>query len=181
MLAQILAVSPGVREYPGLVRNFLVAFETPVILLALPGLPSLIKRADPRWMLVVLFAAISFAIATATGIQAGANINYYFEGLLALVPLATLGTLQLLDWSRTNTGIAIFLGGLVLTQFLLRATGNQIFHSGILHARSEVRARNESYQGLAVALRGQKILSTVPESGTAGPPTRPSGAFPGCL
>lgn len=162
MLAQILALSPGIPEYAGLVRNFLDALETPVILLALPGLPSLIKRADPRWMLVVLFVAISFAIATATGLQAGANINYYFEWLLALVPLATLGTLQLLDWSRTNTGMAIFLGGLVLTQFLLRATGSQVFHSGILHARREVRARNESYHGLAAAMRGQKILSTVP-------------------
>jgi hypothetical protein len=30
--------------------------------------------------------------ATATGVQAGANINYYFECLFALVPLAALGT-----------------------------------------------------------------------------------------
>ncbi len=162
MLAQILALSPGIPDYPGLVRNLLVGLETPVVPLALTALPFVSSRVCPRWMLLLLYAAISFAIATITGIQAGANINYYFEMLFAIVPLATVGTFQLLEWSRSNTGLALFLAGLTLTQLLIRETGTEIWHSGVFHQRSAVRAWNDSYHELSTVLRGQKVLSTVP-------------------
>jgi hypothetical protein len=162
MLAQMLALSPGIPDYRGLVWNLHGALETPVVLLALAALPFLMSRVSSRWVLLLLFASISFAIATATGLQAGANINYYFEMLFALVPLATLGTLQLLEWSRDNMGLAIFVAGLALIQFLVGATGNQIGHSSFLHSVGTIRDRNDSFRKLSVVLRDRKILSLPP-------------------
>jgi hypothetical protein len=160
MLAQMLALSPGVPDFLGAVLILLRALETPVLLLAVPALPFLISRMSRRWALLLLFASISFAIATATVLQAGANINYYFELFFAVLPLATLGTFQLLDWSRTNVGLALFVTCLVLSQFLAGATRG--VHLEILHLGNDVRAHNDSFRKLSAVLRGQKILSTVP-------------------
>jgi hypothetical protein len=160
MIAQMLALSPGIPDFWGWVRILLMTVQTPIVLLALPALPFLLSRKSPRWMLLALFATISFAIASVTLIQAGGAPNYYFEWLFALVPLATFGTLQLLSWSRTNTGLAIFIAGVALTQFLVRATGTQVFHSPI--SPGALRAQNDSFRRLRAVLRDEKVFSVVP-------------------
>jgi hypothetical protein len=160
MIAQMLSISPGIPDFRGMILILVKILGTPVILLALPALPFLVSRRSPGWMLVLLYATISFAIASATAIQAGGNTNYFFEWLFALVPLATVGTLQLLSWSRTNSGLAIFIAGMAFTQFLVGQTGTQVFHSRI--SPSALRAQNDTFRSLTSVLRGEKVFSLDP-------------------
>jgi hypothetical protein len=84
MLSQITALSPGIKDLPGASRLTFRAIREPVSLLSLLALPPIASRFSPRWALLFLFALISFVIAGLTELQAGANINYFFEALLAL-------------------------------------------------------------------------------------------------
>jgi hypothetical protein len=161
MVSQMLALSPGIRDVPGSLDLFWHAIREPVVLLALPALPLLSLRKRASWTLILLFAVVSFAIACATEVQAGGNINYFYEGLFALIPFSVFGAFRLIAWSRRSTATAIFLTGLILIHFWL-VDVNLLYLS-----RSEIDPRrisveNEQFRKIAAALRGQHIFSTVP-------------------
>jgi hypothetical protein len=160
MLAQMLSFSPGIPDVSGGFKLILQILKTPVVLLALAALPAIISRMWPRWMLLLLFLLISFGIGGLAAVQAGANVNYFFESLFALVPFAVLGTLRLLAWSRTRAGLASFLAGLILIEwFLPRA---ELLLGFARFGPQAVAVENAQFRKTAAGLEGLRIFSTVP-------------------
>jgi hypothetical protein len=160
MLSQILALSPGIRDFSGCLSLLFQAIRTPLILLALPALPAVISRLWPRWVLVLFFAAVSLGIGALADIQAGGSVNYFFEALFGLVPCATLGTLRLLAWSRRNAALAVFLTGFFLLGLLAPELQRILRHAPI--SPRTVRVANQDMRNFGAALRGRRIFSTLP-------------------
>jgi hypothetical protein len=161
MLSQITAVAPGIPDLFGCVTLFVSAIREPVALLALPALPLVILRRWPRWELLLLFVLLSFGIAALTDIQAGGNINYFYEGLFALTPLSVLGAFRLIVWSRQRTAIALFLTGLILVHFWL-LDAQDLYGARAKISPWKIRAQNALFRKTEDALRGQHIFSTIP-------------------
>ena len=161
MLSQMMAVAPGIRDFPGCIRLFLRAIREPVVLLALPALSLVTLRRWWRWRLLLLFILVSFGIGALTDIQAGGNINYFYEGLFALAPLSVLGVFRVIAWSQHRASIVLFITGLILIHFWLKDAQD------LYGARSEInprtiRAQNDLFRTTVDALRGQHIFSTLP-------------------
>jgi len=74
--------------------------------------PVVVLRRWSRWFLLALYFFISVLVATIADIQAGGNINYFFECLFAITPFAALGVFWL--WKRTSNFAAAFLCLLIL-------------------------------------------------------------------
>jgi hypothetical protein len=160
MLAQTLAISPGIPDVLGCLKLVLQVLRAPVVLLSLVALPVVVSRMWPRWMLLLLFVFISFGISGLAAVQAGGNVNYFFEGLLALVPFAVLGTRCLLAWTRTNTGLASFLAGVILIAFLW--SNAESFLRLARFSPHALAANNARFRKTAAGLQGLRIFSTVP-------------------
>jgi len=155
MFAQMLALAPGVPDRSGAADLLLIALVQPVMVFALIGIPSSVTRNDPHWWLLSGFAALSFGIAAITSVQAGAAINYYFEPLFAMVPLAVVGVRQMVQ--RTN---AVHLAVSIVV-FTLFVPSVQALRNEFVPARS-VHARNEDFKALERVLRQYRIFSTMP-------------------
>src|SRR5262245_38275239 len=111
MLGQMLALSPGIPDVRGALMLASQAASDPVVLLALAALPVVVRRFWPRWALLIIFATTAFAIAGVTVLQAGANENYFFEALFAVVPLAVLGVFRLMALAPRNPVATLFVVG----------------------------------------------------------------------
>jgi hypothetical protein len=162
MLAQMLALSPGIVDVKGDIKLVFAALREPVVLIALAGLPPIARRFSPRWGLVLLFTLTSLTIGGLAGLQAGANRNYFFESLLALTPLAVLGVFRLTVWAREHVWAAFFVAGLFAIHFL-PTSAHELYldlPSGI-RSRS-IESRNEGFRTMQNALQGRHIFSTVP-------------------
>lgn len=169
MLSQILALAPAIRDPKGCLRLFLEAIREPLVVLALPALPMIVQQRRSRWSLLLLFIVVSFAVAGLTDIQAGGDINYFYEGLLALIPLSVLGTFYLMGWSRANAGVALFLTGLFLIHFWFGVA--EAFFSA-RHSEfnpHKIMLQNQQFRRMADALRGRHIFSTIPRMAVLDP------------
>jgi hypothetical protein len=165
MLSQMLAITPGVRDFLGSAHLMLNALSEPVVVLALPVLPLVVSRPWLRWRLLLVFVLTSFALAGLADIQAGGNINYFFEGLFGVVPLAVLGVFQLVAWARSRPSFALFVTGIVLTQFLLsdiKEHLKQTYERPSESSPKGVSRSNEVFRRTEAVLRGQHIFSSVP-------------------
>jgi len=161
MISQMLALSPGIRDVGGSVRLCLLAIQEVVILLALPALPLVALHRWPSWRLLLLFVTVSFGVAALTDIQAGGDINYFYEGLFALIPLSVLGAFRLIAWSRQRVPLAFFLTGLILIHFWM-PDARYFYRQSAKISPREIKAQNDQLQKTEDALRGQRIFSTVP-------------------
>jgi len=161
MISQMTALAPGIRDVPGWVRLFSRAITEPVVLLALPTLPMVILRPWPRWRLLLLFILVSFGVAGLTDLQAGGNINYFHEGLLASTPLAVLGAWRLMIWSRQRLAIAVFLTGLILLHFWL-LDAQHLYGTDSKLTPEKIKQQNAVFRRIEDALRRQHIFSTIP-------------------
>ena len=160
MIAQMTALSPGIRDVHGCILLLLRAIQEPVVLLALPALPLVLRRRWPRWDLLVLYASAAFAIGAITDIQAGGNINYFYEGLFALIPFSVLGVFHLINWAR-KPAIAAFVTGLMLIQFWFPAARDVYERRSEWNPETTIRT-NHQFRELKMALQGRRIFSTVP-------------------
>jgi len=158
MFAHILMFGSNVRDVAGCMSRILHAGNTLAVPLALIALPRILRRAWPRWMLLLLYAGISLAIAALAEFQPGANINYFFEGLLAIVPLSVFGVLQLLAWGRTRPILAVLLSSSIVILFLFEKPNAYV---PLPESPSAVRSSNDLLRKTAGALRGVHIFSTV--------------------
>ena len=158
-IARMLVFSVSIiREYRGLARLALTTAGQPVFLLALAALPWVMRRGLRRWGLLLLFATTSLAVALITGTHTGANINYFFEGLFAVTPIAALGALRLAGGRVTN---GLFGAGLLLSYAVvpnLDAARNLITE---LSPASRL-AERQPIEMMQLALRGHRVLSIVP-------------------
>lgn len=162
MLQQMMALSPGIAEFRGWVRLVYHVTNEPLILLAALAISPAVVRAGSRWGLLILFAMVSFAVAALTDLQVGGNINYFYEGLFAAVPAAVVGVRRLTRWAGQRVGAGVFVTALFAFYFwpppaagLYRSVRSAVGSAG-------VQARNEEFQKIEDALRGQHIFSTVP-------------------
>jgi hypothetical protein len=136
--------------------------EEPVVLLAMLAIPPVFFRFTTGRALVCIFALVSFVIAAATDIHPGGNINYFFECLFAVVPLAAIGVAKLLRISRRNVSMALFVVALFMAQLTrekwpeLRAVIDDARHGFPI-----VTSENASFRQLQHALQGQHIFSTI--------------------
>ena len=147
-----------IRDYRGLARLALTTAGQPMFLLALATLPRLMCRGMSHWWLLLLFATTSLGVALITGAHAGANINYFFEGLFALTPIAALGALRLAGGGVTS---GLFVAGLLLSYAVvpnIDAARNLIPE---LNSASRL-AERQPIEMMRLALPGHRVLSTVP-------------------
>ena len=168
MLSQILSWGPCVRDVKGCLRLFSMAVREPLLVLALPALPVIGQRRGSGWRLLSLYIGVSFAIAGLTDIQAGGNVNYFYEGLFALVPLSVLGAFHLMAWSRANMAVAVFLTGLILIHFWPRD------EEAFFVARAEsnphtIMLENQQFRRIVDSLQGRHIFSTIPRMAVLDP------------
>jgi hypothetical protein len=157
-ITQMLVFASIIRDYRGLARLALTTAGQPVFLLALATLPLVMRRGLSRWWLLLLFATTSLAVGLITDSHAGGNINYFFEGLFALTPIAALGALRLAG-GRVTSGL--FVAGLLLSYAIvpnLDAARNLIAE---LSPASRL-AERQPIEMMQLALPGHRVLSTVP-------------------
>lgn len=160
MVAQMTALAPGVRDIHGCLLLLLRAIQEPIVLLALPTLPMVLTRRWPGLNLLLLYALTAWAIGVVTDVQAGGNINYFFEGLFALIPFSVLGSFHLINWSRDAT-IATFVAGVILIQFWAPEVRDVYEFRSYVNPRT-IHAQNDQFRRAEAALHGQSMFSTVP-------------------
>lgn len=160
MVAQILSLRIGHVDVAGEIASLHTVFTEPVVLLAIAAIPLFVRRISPRWGLLILFIAISFAIAGITDLHPGANINYFYEALFAAVPAAVLGVWRLLSWARRHFAAGLLISLVFIWQFAY-PTGESLYHWKSDDGLHHVSAANARFRQLEEMLRGQHIFSTV--------------------
>jgi hypothetical protein len=160
MLPQMLALSPGIVDVFGDLAYVTHAAGDLVVLLAVFGLPPVVRHFWPRWALLITYATIAFAVAGLTDLQAGGNDNYFFETLFAVVPLAVLGALRVVALAPRNPVVTLFVMVLFAIHFM--APRALLFYGQVLTGQDSVQSRNETFRKLEGVLQGQRIFSTVP-------------------
>ena len=163
MLTQILALSPGIVDVKGCGALILAAGRELVVPLAVLSLSSVAFRGA-RWRLMAAFVAISFVLAAVFDLQAGGNINYFFEALFAAVPLAALGVIRLVVLTRREPIGALTAAILLLAFFCVPRTREayERVRARFAAGPQSVASLNEEFRAIEQTLRGQHIFSTVP-------------------
>lgn len=162
MFQQMMALSPGISDLPGLFRVIYHVLNEPVILLAALAISPAALRSGSRWGLLIVFALTSFSIATLTDIQAGGNVNYFYEVLFAIVPAAVLGVRRLTAWAGERVGVGLFVT-MLFGFYLLPPTAKDLsdrVRLGVGPAAAQ--PENRQFQKIQHTLLGQHIFSTVP-------------------
>jgi hypothetical protein len=164
MLPQMFALSPGVMDIRGCLALMKQALNERVVPLAVLGLTSLRLHGQSRWSLVVGFAVVSFVVAGLLDLQAGGNVNYFYEALFAAVPLSVLGVVRLLALARSQAIVGVVLLALLFTYFCIPRTSDALgmYRSRVGNGPESVTTRNQAFRTLEQALRGQHIMSTIP-------------------
>jgi hypothetical protein len=164
MLTQILALGPKVvTDFGGTLDLARQVAVEPVLLLALAGLLLVVRRRLSAWALPVVFMLVSFGIGALTAVQAGANVNYFFEGLFAATPLATFAFLQLVAESRGRwTTARLLIPVLVLGYYAYRNAAEAMDSLEPPAPWTQVREENRATEALRGALAGHYVLALVP-------------------
>jgi hypothetical protein len=160
MLSQILALSPAIKDVRGCIEIISQVVKEPVVLFALLGFPPMLSRSRPRWGLLFVFVLVSSVVASMADIQAGGNVNYFFETLFALTPAAVLGVYRLTHWPQRDIRVAVFVPALVLI-YLLPPEIVSLYRT-LFSGRNDVEISNSVFRTTQHALRGRHIFSTVP-------------------
>ena len=161
MISQMLSLSPGVRNVGGNVELMNKVAGELVILLSLVGLASMEWRALAKETLLALYLATSFMVAAVTAVQAGANINYYWETLFASIPFAVLGVLRLMELAGRHTALgpalAVFLFIHSLFPVAMRA------EEGVPTLKKGwVESGDDEIRKLSQVLAGSRMFSSFP-------------------
>jgi hypothetical protein len=99
--------------------------------------------------------ALTFAESTLLAVQAGGNINYFFESLFAITPFAAAGVL----WVRDNLDVRVS----VLVGLLIWGLGIDPLIPATVeaaHVGKDVKAQNRYIQNLRSELAGKNVFST---------------------
>jgi hypothetical protein len=165
MIRQILALSPGIRNTTGNLAFMDAVVSQLVILLAVLGLATIEWsvwfewRKWPKEILIAVFCAVSFVAAGFTDLQAGGDVNYYLEVLLAAIPLAVFGVLRLADLARRNAVFGLALTGILVLHFL---TPVAVQLSNDIVVQPSWAQQNAEFRKLEQALEGHHFFSVVP-------------------
>jgi hypothetical protein len=160
MVAQILSLRIGVVDVRGAIAILQTVLTEPTVLLAIAAIPPSVQRISSRWGLLILFAVISFTVATVTDLHPGGNINYFYEALFATVPAAVLGISRLLLWNRHHAAVGLLITLVFLGQFAY-PTCDYLYRWMSRGGWHQVSAANRRFRHMEQLLRGQHIFSTV--------------------
>jgi hypothetical protein len=138
--------------------------------------PPVTAGSSPVWRLglmpfalLLLYVLSSAGLAFVAAIQAGANINYYFEALLALTPFSVLGTFYLFSWSKQRFALAVFLGFLFLFRFPVSDFKTFSERPKSDYSADVVIKDNRQFMNLERALQGERIFSIDPRAALIDP------------
>ncbi len=167
MLSQMFSFGTGIHEYGTLLVFALILLREPVLLLGFAGLACVALRGSARWWLLTGYLLISLVVNTMFDRQAGGGINYFFEALFALVPLAAYGALRL---ARCRFGVAgIFLAGLLMFSLAL-PNATSALHA-VVESPPATAAWNSHMNDIRGVFQGYRVLSFVPTATYLAPET----------
>lgn len=164
MFKQMFVLSPGIKNITGNLALMDDAVTELVILLALFGLASIEWREWRTWAkgtLVLLFAGASVAIAVATDMQAGGNINYYFELFFGILPIAVIGVFRIMELTRRSVLLGLAMMAILVIHFLVPASMQLYTDLGVLRS-GWVETGNTEIRQVEQALSGHRTFSVVP-------------------
>ena len=110
---------------------------------------------------LLLIYAVSATGSGSTDIQAGGNVNYFFECFFAMTPFAVLGALRLFSLSNRRIWVAFFMGGMFLLDFLPSSL-RSLTEDWAIYKGGKVEENNRKFLNLKNALNGLRILSIDP-------------------
>jgi hypothetical protein len=159
MLSQIFALSPGIADVRGAAVLASRAATNFVVVLAVLGLFRLPPATNPRAALILGFALVSFLVGALTAIQSGANANYFFEALFAVVPFAVLGVGELFMLAKRSPGAGVFVAALIGIYVVVPQA--RVLRDDI-QSSEPMAVQNARFRALEHTLSGEHIFSTVP-------------------
>lgn len=146
-----------VKDYVGLGLILLKVFREPAFLLGVAAAVAIAARPWKKWRLLLIYAALSFSIAVATEVQAGGDMNYFLETFFAVTPFAAMGALYL---RRLQPAVAALALAALLTIYSVEPVASATYRS-VAAARAD-KNKNRELNDLRSALKGHRVLSTVP-------------------
>jgi hypothetical protein len=164
MLVNIFAIHSTVFQYRGIFSFLSELTREPILLIAIATLPLILIRRWPRWFLLVLYFFIAFTVSAITDLQAGGNINYFFECLFAITPFATHGVFWLRERAASITGVLV--GFLVLG--LGAGPAAKATAEALMEAK-DVAALSGDLRNLRSAMDGLNVFSIVGDASHLAP------------
>jgi hypothetical protein len=160
MLWQITAFAPGIADLGGGLGLLRDACGEAVVLLALVGIAkSSGDTVPPDFGLVLLFVVTAMMFGTLSDVQAGGNVNYYFDALFALVPFAVIGGIFLMSGMATRPVLTLFVTVYFAVVFVMPLVSD-LAHD-LSQRRVSVQARNAMVSDVQRVLMGRRVFSTV--------------------
>ena len=156
MIEHILALRSAVPNYSGVGRFLYHLGMEPVLLLGVTMIPVLVFRRWFQWSPLVLYLLISFAANAILSIQAGANVNYFFESLFAITPFAAAGVFWLRE--RISGPSSAFVALLIWAFAINPAILSMVATMGTAR---HAAAQNRYMENLRVEFASQNVFSTV--------------------
>ena len=151
----IFAMRSTVRDYSTVGHYLSRLTREPAVLLGGTMVPVLVSRRWPQWTLLTLYLALTFAASTLLAMQAGGNINYFFESLFAITPFAAAGALWLRD--ELSGRVSVFVG-LLIWGLGINPGITSTFET--MHVAKDVKAQNRYIENLRAELAGKDVFST---------------------
>jgi Dolichyl-phosphate-mannose-protein mannosyltransferase len=148
------------REAMHITRN---ALSQPVAPLAAAGVLLIARKPTPERLLLLLYCVFAWFIAVGTIPQAGGNINYFWEPLLASAALAGPALWELHRRSRSTPFIVT---ALLLVLFI--ASFAPVLRDDLSSAAASAQslrqypAAKRRWLSFASAVSGRRVLSTMP-------------------
>ena len=155
MLEHLLVLRSAVPDFSG-VRKFVYQLgQEPVLLLGAAMVPVLVSRRWLDWSPLALYFLVSFAVSAFLAIQAGSNINYFFESLFAITPFAAAGMFRLRDRVRglDSVFVALLICGLAINPEVLSTVET-------IRQAKDAPAQNRRLEQLRQEFAGKNVFST---------------------
>jgi hypothetical protein len=154
LVENIFGLGKPIMDYAGAAAIVFHILQEPIALLGLTAICFLRWRPIGGWGLLVIFLALSFSVASIIALQAGGNMNYYFEFLFGLVPLAALGMMTVRRSPFTMAGL--YLSALLLIFHVIPKAHKVVEFTRLPKLDA---AHNRNLIALKAALRDRKVLS----------------------
>lgn len=156
MFQNLTVLRSTVRDVSAVGRFLSHLSREPILLLGVIMAPVLIcSRRRPQWTLLALYFALSFAASTLLSMQAGGNINYFFESLFAITPFAAAGVLWLREQltARGSVFVALLIFGFAIIPSVVST-------AAVARSAKDVRVENRYFESLRAEFAGKDVFST---------------------
>jgi hypothetical protein len=156
MFDHLLVLRSTVPDYSG-ARSLLSHFsKEPILLLGVTMVPVLVFRRWFQWSPMALYFLMSFAFSAFLSIQAGSNINYFFESLFAITPFAAAGVFWLRERisGLSSVFVALLIGSFGINPVVLSTVQT-------MGLAKDAAAQNRRFEELRAEFVGKNVFSTV--------------------